>query len=97
MYRYNRRCTCDRCRSHILLWPVVLVTLGVLFLADQFGNWHFEFGHTWPVLLIVVGGVMLLKRNASMENHVDPAQDYVVVQPPAQPAVQPPTSEVHNG
>ena len=96
MYRYNRRCTCDRCRSHILLWPVMLVTVGVLFLVQEFGSWRFEFGHTWPILMIVLGGVILAKRNASMNGHVDPSQDYIVVQPPAMP-VQTTNSEVHHG
>ena len=33
--------------------PVVLVTLGTLFLIDHSGG--ISFGRTWPVLLIVLG------------------------------------------
>lgn len=33
--------------------PVVLVTLGTLFLIDHSGG--VSFGRTWPVLLIVLG------------------------------------------
>ena len=103
MYRYNRRCTCDRCRSHALMAPAILVTLGLLFLLDEFGSWRMSFDHTWPLLLIVIGGVILAKRNASMIGHIDQAQDYVVLQqpvpagavPPSTP--QPPNSEVNHG
>lgn len=102
MYRYNRRCACDRCKAHGLFAPVILVTLGVLFLLQEFGSWRLNFDHTWPLLLIVIGGVILAKRNASMDGHVDPAQSYVSMQPPTQSVSsitppQPPTSEVNHG
>ncbi len=42
-----------------LMWPVVLITLGLLFLASQFiPGWGF--GRTWPALLIVIGVIKLL-------------------------------------
>jgi hypothetical protein len=104
MYRYNRRCTCDRCKTHGLFAPVILVTLGVLFLLQEFGSWRVNFDHTWPLVLIVIGGVILAKRNASMIGHVDPAQGYVVLPQPGQtnPATtvtppSPPSSEVNHG
>ena len=37
--------------------PVLLVTLGTLFLIDHSGG--LGFGRTWPVLLIVVGVLRL--------------------------------------
>lgn len=40
--------------------PVILITIGVLFLFDQFTAFHFS--QTWPVLLIVVGLLRLLGR-----------------------------------
>jgi hypothetical protein len=102
MYRYNRRCSCDRCKSHALMAPAVLVTLGILFLLGNVGNYRLDFDHTWPLLLIVVGGVILARRNASMGGHVDPDQPYVVMpqlqNPPVDPSSsQPPTSEVSHG
>lgn len=103
MYRYNRRCSCNRCRSHALMAPAILVTLGVLFLADEFGSWRLSFDHTWPFLLIVIGAVILAKRNASLDGHIDPAQPCVVLpQAPPPTAVppgpqQPPASEVNHG
>jgi hypothetical protein len=104
MYRYNRRCACDRCKSHALMAPAILVTLGVLFLLQEFGSWRLGFDHTWPLILIVIGGIILAKRNASMTGHVDPVQEYVMMQPPAQSTAmvqtdptQPPASEVNHG
>ncbi len=104
MYRYNRRCACDRCKSHALMAPAILVTLGILFLLEEFGSWRLGFDHTWPLILIVIGGVILAKRNASMSGHIDPAQEYVTMQPPQQLMTvaeteppQPPASEVNHG
>ena len=38
--------------------PVILITIGVLFLFDRFTA--FRFSETWPVLLIVIGLLRLL-------------------------------------
>lgn len=40
--------------------PILLITLGLLFLTDFFGPYPFY--KTWPVLLIVVGAMKLLER-----------------------------------
>jgi hypothetical protein len=40
--------------------PIILITLGVLFTIDYFGNYRFY--RTWPVLLIVFGAMKLLER-----------------------------------
>jgi hypothetical protein len=42
-----------------LTWPVLLITLGLMLLADQFApGWNFH--RTWPVLLVVFGVVKLI-------------------------------------
>jgi LiaI-LiaF-like transmembrane region len=42
-----------------LMGPVVLITVGLMFLVAQFvPDWGF--GRTWPALLIVVGVIKLL-------------------------------------
>jgi hypothetical protein len=46
--------------------PVVLVTLGVLFLLTEF--WHMRF--QWPVLLIVIGLVKIWQSTTSTEGHM---------------------------
>jgi hypothetical protein len=51
--------------------PVVLITIGVLFLLDQMGHMHWmDFGYTWPALLIVIGLVLLLQHSASTYGHI---------------------------
>lgn len=86
-YRYNPYCSCSRCRAHGFMGPVVLITLGVLFLLDQLGhsNWM-EFGSTWPALLIVIGLIMFLQHNASAEGHVP--RDYRGMVQPMPPGAQ---------
>lgn len=54
-----------------LVGPVVLITLGVLFLADHFG-WGLSFGKLWPVLLIVIGIVKLVEALAPTQGHENP-------------------------
>jgi Domain of unknown function (DUF5668)/B-box zinc finger len=91
-------CYCSRCRHRRLMGPAVLVTIGVLSLMDELTRygWH----RTWPVLLLVIGIVSLLRSNASGEGHVSrnlpegggnvvPRTDTTSVSPP-------PVNEVRN-
>jgi cell shape-determining protein MreD len=68
------RCTCARCRLHGLMGPAILITIGVLFLIQQFSN-RITFGELWPVILIVIGGVKLLEATASTAGHVEKEKD----------------------
>jgi hypothetical protein len=62
------RCTCANCRIRGLLGPVMLITVGVLFLLRQYT--HYSIGELWPVLLIVAGIVLVAQAMASREGHV---------------------------
>jgi len=42
-----------------LMWPVVLIALGVLFLLQELVPW-WGFSRTWPALLILIGLVKLV-------------------------------------
>ncbi len=96
-------CQCARCRTRRIMGPAMLLTIGSLFLLE---NLHVaNFGRTWPVILLVVGGVKLLQGSASGEGHIPPSAPGassgggpippVPPVPPAPPAV--PTGEVNRG
>jgi hypothetical protein len=45
-----------------LTWPVLLITLGAMFLLDEFApDWGFR--RTWPVLLVVIGILKLIESS----------------------------------
>lgn len=81
VYTRNRRCPCARCRAHGLMGAGILITVGILLLLDQ--NHIVSFEQTWPVLLLVIGGFIFMRRSASTENHIEPyaAPVLVSVQP----------------
>lgn len=68
-YRYRGgHCSCARCRIRGLRAPVILITIGALFmLAQMVPQIHFR--NLWPIILIVIGVVMLLESTASTEGH----------------------------
>ncbi|HEX5434065.1 MAG TPA: DUF5668 domain-containing protein [Candidatus Angelobacter sp.] len=83
-YTRNNRCSCARCRAHSLTGAAFLITLGVLFLLDQ--NWIISFDKSWPILLLVIGGMIFFCRTASTENHIEPYRSTVPMNPaPPQP------------
>jgi hypothetical protein len=61
------RCACASCRVRGLMGPLVLITVGVLFLIGQYSR--YGFGDLWPVLLIVIGLVLGAQTFASKEGH----------------------------
>ncbi len=61
------RCTCARCRVRGLMGPVMIITIGALFLIAEYTR--FSFGDLWPVLLVVAGAVQLVQSVASTEGH----------------------------
>ena len=70
IYVRNRSCPCQRCRIRGLMGAGILITLGVLFLLENYGV--VDFGKSFPVILIVVGLFLFGNHNASMEGHVQP-------------------------
>jgi hypothetical protein len=62
------RCACMRCRMRGLMWPAILITLGVLFLVAEYSN-RYSFMDLWPILLIVIGAVKLIESTASTDGH----------------------------
>jgi hypothetical protein len=47
--------------------PIILITVGVLFAADRMTDYHFH--QTWPVLLIVIGLLQLVRGRRRPDNY----------------------------
>jgi len=86
-YSCGTQCHCLRCMAGCSMGSAVLITLGTLFLLNEW-SWRFGFHRTWPLLLVVIGVVSFLRSNGPMEGHIE--------KPPA-PAIPAVTSEAHNG
>jgi len=82
------RCACQRCTTRGLMGPVIVVTVGVLFLLQEMRSGFFDFGNTWPVILIVIGLLHLASAFASSEGHVSSAAPVSPAVPPS-PGVPP--------
>jgi hypothetical protein len=76
----QNRCRCARCTIRALVGPAVIVTVGVLFLLQQARGGYFDFGNTYPVILVVIGAILLASAMAPMEGHI-----YSSAAPPAAP------------
>jgi hypothetical protein len=82
------RCNCQRCTIRGLMGPVVVVTVGVLFLLSEMRGGYFDFSNTYPVILIVIGLISLASALASSEGHVSSIVPAPATIPPA-PGVPP--------
>ncbi|MCU1243326.1 MAG: hypothetical protein JWO71_4052 [Candidatus Acidoferrum typicum] len=51
--------------------PAVLITIGVLFLLHEVRGDMFDFGNTYPFILIVIGAILLASSMAPMTGHID--------------------------
>lgn len=91
------RCRCQSCTIRGLMGPAILITLGVLFLLHQVRGGHFDFGNTWPILLLVIGILLLASSVAPRDGHIEsPANVIAPLPPPAPPAVPPPQPPYNN-
>ncbi|HKI13156.1 MAG TPA: DUF5668 domain-containing protein [Candidatus Acidoferrum sp.] len=85
------RCHCQSCAIRSLTGPAILITLGVLFLLHQLHGGYFDFGNTWPMILVVIGLLHLAAALAPRDGHIE-AQTSTAVPgvPPPPPAGAPP-------
>jgi len=96
-------CQCARCRTRRIMGPAMLLTIGGLFLLENLNVANF--GRTWPVILLVIGGVKLLQGSASLEGHnpsiaasTNTPCGPIPPVPPVPPVPPtPPSSEVNRG
>ncbi|MGH9713029.1 MAG: LiaI-LiaF-like domain-containing protein [Candidatus Acidiferrales bacterium] len=64
------RCNCAHCRVSGLMGPMMLITVGAIFLAAQYTR--YGIGDLWPLFLIVPGILMVAQSFASNEGHISP-------------------------
>jgi cell wall-active antibiotic response 4TMS protein YvqF len=65
------RCGCRRCTIRGLMWPAIIITIGLLFLLSEMHRGNFDLGNTYPVILIVIGAISLAAALAPMDGHID--------------------------
>ena len=85
------RCKCPRCSIRSLMGPVIVTTIGILFLLSEMGSGYFHIGNTYPVLFIVIGIILLTSALAPMDGHIEHPGAQPVPPPvnPAPPAANP--------
>jgi hypothetical protein len=79
-YMKNKNCHCVRCRTQGMMGAAVLITLGVLFLLENYGVAPFD--RSFPILLLVIGSILLISRTGSTEGHIDPTWYGGAIPPP---------------
>lgn len=85
------RCACQCCTINSLMGPVIITTIGILFLLSELRGDYLSFGNTWPVILVVIGLVKLASALAPRTGHmngtsVPPAQPGATQAPPSTPS-----------
>jgi hypothetical protein len=60
-------CHCAYCRIRSLFGPIMIITVGVVFLVAQYSR--YSFGELWPFLLIVAGILKVAENMAPREGH----------------------------
>ncbi|HTC94900.1 MAG TPA: DUF5668 domain-containing protein [Terriglobales bacterium] len=80
IYQRSQRmlCRCVACTAISLMGPVILVTIGIMGLLDEFTP--VRWGESWPLILIVIGVLKFLQTTGSREGHIGPGA------PPPAPA-----------
>jgi hypothetical protein len=65
------RCTCSRCTIRGFMGPAVITTLGILFLLSELRHGYLSIVHTYPLLFIVIGAILLGSAVAPMDGHIE--------------------------
>jgi|SRR6516165_1141881 len=84
------RCRCQSCTIRGMMGPAILIAIGILFLLHQLRGGHFDFGNTWPILLMVIGIILLASSLAPRDGHIEPAPPVAAPPPPPLPPAAPP-------
>lgn len=62
------KCNCVHCRVRSLIGPVMIIAVGVIFLAAEYSR--YSFADLWPILLIVLGVLLVAQALAPKQGHV---------------------------
>jgi hypothetical protein len=62
------KCGCPHCRLRGLIGPVMVIAVGILFLAAEYSR--YSFADLWPILLIVLGVLLVAQALAPKQGHV---------------------------
>jgi hypothetical protein len=76
--------------------PLVVTTIGILFLLSEIRGGYFHIAHTFPVLLIVIGIILLASALAPMDGHLEAPSAAPPATPPPPPQ-PPPVSSPFSG
>ena len=90
-YRPNRYCSCLRCMSWNLFGAAIIITVGLLCLFHNLRIIYW--GQGWPVLLIVIGGLLFARNGAPIDGHIQPMPRGTA---PATPATPPSDSSAYS-
>ena len=61
-------CPCARCRMRSIMGPVMLITVGAIFLLGEYTRYSID--QLWPLFLIVPGIILLAQSLASRDGHI---------------------------
>jgi len=75
----------------------VIITVGVPFLLHQARGGYFDFGNTYPVILVVIGAILLASALAPMEGHIASSAVPPTTAPPAPNSTPGPTTGTYPG
>jgi hypothetical protein len=89
------RCSCQRCIIRNLMGPAIVITLGLLFLLQELRGGWLDFANTYPILLLVIGGILLASSVAPMDGHIN--SSVAPVPPPPGTGTTPPTPSAGQG
>lgn len=85
----RQRCSCSRCAVRGMMGPAIITALGVLFLLSEVWGGAVSFENTYPLLFIVIGGILFASALAPMDGHISEQPPVPPVMPP--PPTNPPT------
>jgi hypothetical protein len=62
------KCGCPYCRIRGLVGPLMIISVGVLFLVAEYSR--YSFFDLWPILLIILGVLLVAQALAPKQGHI---------------------------